>query len=223
MIEIKKRLLATLALVVVVAGGTLSQAQAQTYRGTNRAVRQLILRIENRTDVLRNTLNAQNQTRIYGNGRENINTLVADLDTAVNQLRQNFDQRRSTAADAQEVLNRAALVDRFLTARPKRNTAALRSWTTLRADLNQLATTYNLSWPTIGQTYPNTYPNTYPTTGSVGYGANRLTGTYRLDVSRSDAQTQAADRATQSIAYNNRTRLGERLAARLQSPEEIAI
>jgi hypothetical protein len=223
MIEIKKRLLAILALVVVVAGGTLSQAQAQTYRGTNRAVRQLILRIENRTDVLRNTLNAQNQTRIYRTGGENINTLVADLDTAVNQLRQNFDQRRSTAADAQEVLNRAALVDRFLTARPNRNTAVLRSWTMLRADLNQLATTYNLSWPTIGQTYPNTYPNQYPTTGSVGYGANRLTGTYRLDVSQSDDPNQAADRATQSITYSNRTRLRERLAARLQSPEEIAI
>jgi len=223
MIEIKRRLLTVFALVVVVAGGTLSQAQAQTYRGTNRAVRQLILRIENRTDVLRNTLNAQNQTRIYGTGRENINTLVADLDTAVNQLRQNFDQRRSTAADAQEVLNRAAVVDRFLTARPNRNTAVLRSWTMLRADLNQLATTYNLAWPTIGQTYPNTYPNTYPPTGAVGYGANRLTGTYRLDSSQSDDPNQAADRATQSIAYNNRTRLRERLAARLQSPEEIVI
>ena len=218
MIEIKRRLLALTALVVVAAGGALSGAQAQTYRGTNRAVRQLILRIENRTDVLRNTLNAQNQNRIYRGGGENIDTLVQDLDTAVNQLRRNFDLRRSTAADAQEVLNRAALVDRFLTGR--RNTAAvLRSWTMLRTDLNQLATTYNLTWPTIGQTYPNNYPNT----GSVGYGASLLTGTYRLDTSQSDDPDQAANRATQSIAYANRTRVREQLALRLQSPEEIAI
>jgi hypothetical protein len=215
MIEIKRRLVTLLALVVVVWAGALTQAQAQTYRGTTRAIRQLILRIENRTDVLRNTLNAQNQTRVYGTGVENINTLVQDLDTAVGQLRQNFDQRRSTTADAQEVLNRAAVIDGVINSRSVRNAAVIRSWTNLRADLNQLATAYNLSWPSISQTYP--------TTGSVGYGVNRLTGTYRLDPSQSDDPGQAADRATQSIGIGNRTRLRDQLAARLESPAEIAI
>jgi len=209
-----------LALVVVAWAGALTQAQTQTYRGTNRAIGQLILRIENRTDVLRNTLNAQNQTRIYGTGAENINTLVQDLDTAVGQLRQNFDQRRSTTADAQEVLNRAAVIDQVINSRRIRNTAVVRSWTNLRADLNQLATAYNLSWPSISQTYPT---NTYPTTGSAGYGVNRLTGTYRLDPAQSDDPGQAADRATQSIGLGNRTRLRDQLAARLESPDEIAI
>jgi len=209
-----------LALVVVAWAGALTQAQAQTYRGTNRAIRQLILRIENRTDVLRNTLNAQNQTRIYGTGAENINTLVQDLDTAVGQLRQNFDQRRSTTADVQEVLNRGAVIDQVINSKRIRNTAVVRSWTNLRADLNQLATAYNLSWPSISQTYPT---NTYPTTGSVGYGVNRLTGTYRLDPAQSDDPGQAADRATQSIGLGNRSRLRDQLAARLESPDEIAI
>lgn len=222
MIEIKRRLVTLLALVVVAWAGALTQAQAQTqtYRGTTRAIRQLILRIENRTDVLRNTLNAQNQTRIYGTGAENINTLVQDLDTAVGQLRQNFDQRRSTTADAQEVLNRAAVIAGVINSRSIRNAAVIRSWTNLRADLNQLATAYNLSWPSISQTYPT---NTYPTTGSVGYGVNRLTGTYRLDPSQSDDPGQAADRATQSIGIGNRTRLRDQLASRLESPAEIAI
>ena len=218
MIEIKRRLVTLLALVVVAWTGALTQAQ--TYRGTTRAIRQLILRIENRTDVLRNTLNAQNQTRTYGTGAENINTVVQDLDTAVGQLRQNFDQRRSTTADAQEVLNRAAVIDQVINSRSIRNAAVIRSWTNLRADLNQLATAYNLSWPSISQTYPT---NTYPTTGSVGYGVNRLTGTYRLDPSQSDDPGQAADRATQSIRIGNRTRLRDQLAARLESPAEIAI
>lgn len=216
---IRKTLLAFLAVVVLSAGATLTQAQRQTYRGTARSVRQLILRIDNRTDIFRNAINAQNQSRVYTTNGENLNNLVDDLDRAVLQLRERFDRRQSTATDAQDVLNRAALIDRFMTDRNVRGTAVLRSWTNLRADLNQLATVYSLTWPSIGQTYPNT---SYPTTGSA-YGANRLTGTYRLDPSKSDDPGQAADRATQSLASGNRTRLRDQLAARLESPDQMAI
>lgn len=216
---IRKTLLAFLAVVVLSAGATLTQAQRQTYRGTARSVRQLILRIDNRTDIFRNAINAQNQSRVYTTNGENLNNLVDDLDRAVLQLRERFDRRQSTATDAQDVLNRAALIDRFMTDRNVRGTAVLRSWTNLRADLNQLATVYSLTWPSIGQTYPNT---SYPTTGSA-YGANRLTGTYRLDPSKSDDPGQAADRATQSLASGDRTRLRDQLAARLESPDQMAI
>jgi hypothetical protein len=146
--------------------------------------------------------------------------LAQDLATAVNQLRVRFDQRQSTASDAQEVLNRAALIDNAIARSNTRNSLALRNWTNLRADLNQLASIYNLSWPSIGQTYPS---DTYPNTASSTYRANQLTGTYRLDPSKSDDPGQAADRATQSVAYGNRTRLRDDLAARLESPEQLAI
>jgi hypothetical protein len=229
MMAIRKSLVALLAIVVLTAGATFTQAQRQTYRGTARSVRQLLLRLENRTDVFRNTLNAQNQSRVYGGGGQDINVLVQDLDTAVVHLRERFDQRQSTTADAQDVLNRAALVDRLLNGRNNRNAAVLRSWTNLRTDLNQLATVYNISWPSISQTYPNntyppnTYPgNTYPNGGPV-YGANSLTGTYRLDPSRSDDPSQAADRATQTLPYGDQTRLRDQLAARLEAPDQIAI
>ena len=215
MIAIKKTLVALLAVLVLSTGATLTQAQPQTYRGTSRAVRQLILRIETRTNVLRNSLNAQNQGRISTARGQNMNNLAQDLNSAVLQLRARFDQRQSTAADAQEVLNRAALIDSVITGRNIRNAAVARSWTNLRTDLNQLATTYNLSWPAIGQTYPN---NTYPNNG-----VNRLTGTYRLDPSQSDDPGQAADRATQSVAYGDRAPLRDQLAARLESPDQIAI
>jgi hypothetical protein len=215
MIAIRKTMLTLLAVALLSAGATLSQAQ--TYRGTARSVRQLILRIENSTNVFRNSLNAQNQNRVNTNG-QNLSSLSDDLEQSVTQLRERFDSRQSTAADAQEVLNRAALVDRLITNRNIRGAAVLRNWTNLRANLNQLATAYRVTWPSVSQTYPT---NTYPTTGSQ-FG-NRLTGTYRLDPSKSDDPGQAADRAAQSIAYNNRTRLRDQLAARLESPEQIAI
>jgi hypothetical protein len=224
MIVIRKTLVAFLAVVILSAGTTLTQAQRQTYRGTFRSVRQLIVRIENRTAVLRNSFNTQNQGRGYGTGGQNLNSLVQDLDASVIQLRAHFDQRQATAVDAQEVLNRAALVDRFISDQNVRRTAVLNNWTPLRADLNQLASVYNLSWPTVSQDYPtNSNPNRFPVGGSTAYGANLLTGTYRLDASQSDDPGQAADRATQSLAYGDRTRLRDQLAARLESPDQIAI
>jgi len=212
---LRTRLVALLAMLVVAAGAASAQYQNQTYRGTTRSVRQLILRIENRTDVFRNTVNAQNRASVYRTG--DLNTLTQDLDTAVVQLRERFDRRQSTAADAQEVLNRAAEIDRVVNVRNIRTNAVLRNWTALRTDLNQLATVYNISWPAVGQTFPN---NTYP---ASTYGVSRLTGTYRLDPSQSDDPGRAADLATQSAPYNNRTRLRDQLAARLESPAEIAI
>ena len=210
MIAIKRSFVMLLAVVVLSAGASLTQAQRETYRGTSRALRQLILRIETRTDAFHNSLNAQ--TRINSVRGETLDNLAQDLNTAVVQLHQRFDRRTATAGDAQEVLNRAALIDRFMAGRSVRNAAVVRSWSTLRADLNQLATIYNLSWPSIavGEPYPNNR-------------VNRLTGTYRLDPSQSDDPAQAADRATQSLPYGNRARLRDQLAARLASPDQIAI
>ncbi|HAF16172.1 MAG TPA: hypothetical protein DCK93_04320 [Blastocatellia bacterium] len=220
MIVIRKTLVAFIAVAVLAAGATLAQAQRQSYRGTFRSVRQLIIRIENRTDILRNNLNAHNQRGVYETGGQNLDNLVQDLASAVNQLRQRFDRRQSTTAEAQEVLNRAALVDSLMASLNTRNAVEQRNWTTLRADLNQLASVYNLSWPSVGQTYPNT---TYPNTGQAPYAANQLTGTYRLDPSKSDDPGQAADRATQSLPDGDRSRLRDQITARLESPDQIAI
>ena len=205
---IKKSFVALLTVIILAAGATFTQAQ--TNRGTSRGLRQLILRIENRTDVFRNTLNSQYRTNTVRG--ENLDTLAQDLDTAVVQLRQGLDRGTASAGDAQEVLNRGALIDRVITRRNFRSAAVIRSWNNLRADLNQLATIYNLSWPSIavGEPYPNN-------------GVNRLTGTYRLDPSQSDDPAQAADRATQSVGYGNRTRMRDQLVARLASPDQIAI
>ncbi|HEV7747035.1 MAG TPA: YMGG-like glycine zipper-containing protein [Pyrinomonadaceae bacterium] len=214
MIVIKRMFVALLAVSVLSAGATFTQAQRQTYRGTSRAVRQVIVRIENRTNIFRGSLNAQNQNSINLRS-ENLENLAVDLDTAVTQLRERFDRRQSTAADAQEVLNRAALVDRVMTRRNARNTTLSRTWTDLRSDLDQLATAYNLSWPSVG--------NNYPDTGYPSNQSNRLTGTYRLDASQSDDPGQAADRATQNVGYGDRSRLRDQLANRLASPDQIAI
>ena len=214
MIAIKKSLVAILAMFVLSAGATLTQAQRRTNRGNNRAVRQLTLRIENDIAVFRNNWNSQSQTRIRIERPDNVSNLIDDLASAVSQFHDRLDRRQSRTADVQDILNRGAALDRVMIGRDVRYTAVGRSWTSLRTDLNQLATFYNLSWPTVGQTYPNPNPNN---------GYNLLTGTYRLDRSQSDDPFQAADRATQSSTSGDRARLREQLMARLESPEQIAI
>jgi len=51
----------------------------------------------------------------------------------------------------------------------------------------------------------------------------RLTGLYRLDLTRSDDPREAADRATNSLPPGEQERVAESLTTRLTSPDQIAI
>ena len=206
---LRKNLVAFLAIILLSSGTAHLQAQSQSYRGTFRAVRQLVLRLENRTTIFRNSVNAQNSASINSDGT--LRGVVQDFNQAVEQLRLRFDQRVATASDAQEVLLRAAEIDGRIGTRSRG--ISTRNWTLVRADLKLLANAFSLSWP-IGQTYPR---SSSPGASSL------LTGTYRLDVSRSDDPGQAAERATQSIPYGDRIRLRDEIAARLESPDQIAL
>jgi hypothetical protein len=191
-----------------------AMAQQRSYRGTYQSVLQLIHRIEDRTDLFRNSLDATlDQSSLDGSRAEdNINLFVRDFDAAVSRLRERFGRRQSTAVDAQEVLNRAAAIDGFLRRRPV-DARTQRAWSNLRLQLNQLATAYSVSWPARNRIDPGTGP----------YTASRLTGTYRLDPTRSDDPREAAERATQNVPYNERQRIGDEITSRLESPDQLAI
>ena len=206
-------------------------AQRPIYQGNNRYVRQLITRIESRASAFRGSLDTSyNRTRVYnGRSQQELVTSTSDFQNAVYRLRTNFDRRQATTADVQEVLDRGATIDSLANS-VRLNSAAQNNWSDLRADLNELARTFNLSWSPNVTTYPPTsnYPpaSNYPSTNypnDSGYGRNQLTGTYRLNPSRSDDPRVQADRATQSLPYSDRQRVRDQLTARLESPDQIAI
>jgi len=214
----------SLALVFVLAGLSMTaEAQRRTYNTTDQQTRQLIRRIENRTNIFRSSLNsALDRSRIDGTRREdNINTFVSDFQSATNQLRDNLNSRRDVSADVQSVLDRAALIDSFMR-RNRLGAQAERDWASLRTDLNELARTHSISWNWNTQTYPsNNYPsNNYPPASNA---SNRLTGTYTLDASRSDDARNIANSATRSLSYRDRQRVLDSLTARLESPTTLAI
>jgi len=204
---------ATLSLVLLTALSVVTQAQQPSYRGTNRSVRQTILRIENRMDLFGNSLEAAlNWNPVdSSNAYDDINLFVRDFEDAVRRLHERFDQRQATATDVQELLNRAARIDDFL----RRNTLDMRTqnyWSSMRVDLNQLAATYGVAWPR---------------TGYLGGPGNRLSGrlngTYRLDPSRSDNARDAAERAATGLPQYQRDRVIDSVTRRLEAPEQLAI
>lgn len=222
MIMIRKTFVAIFAVILLAAGASLTEAQTQGYRGTFRSVRQLIVRIDNRAGAFGNNVRTALSSNSYGNNREeNISNLVEEFDDSAGRLRQQFDSRQSTTVQAQELLGLGSRIDRFMRRNPI-NAATTREWSYLRLDLTQLARAYSVTFPTLARNNPNTIP-IYPGTGQAQNGSNLLTGTYRLDPMQSDDPGQAADRATQSVAYGDRARLRDQVTARLESPDQIAI
>ena len=193
--------------------GNTSSGTASGYRVPEGNVRSLLTRLQTRTDAYKRELNAsldrgvlnqtRSQTTIYG--------YVTDLQTATDRLKQNFDARRSTSADIDEVLNRAYYIDSFMRDyRP--STAAESQWRLIRADLDTLANYYNVTWNWNRQYSP---PSKFD---------QMLTGTYRLNASQSDDVRIVVDRAaTAFYTANQRENLRRNLERRLSSPDTLAI
>src|SRR3989442_2465660 len=103
-------LLAAIAACLVMAGAVALAQTQRAYRGTYQSMRQLILRIENRSTVFRNDLQSwsdRHASDSYSTS-EDINLFVRDFDDSVRRLHQDFDRRQSTRTEAQDVLDRAA-------------------------------------------------------------------------------------------------------------------
>lgn len=218
------RRMVTLALVFALAGMSLMVQGQRAYRVNEREIRNLLTRIDTHSSTFRNSLDgALDSSRYDGTNREdNINQFVSDFTTATDRLRANFNNRRDTRQDAEEVLNRATFINNFMS-RVRLGGRVQNDWALVRTDLTELARLYNVSWNwSSSQTYPTTGQTT-PVYTPPGRGFDRMTGTYRLDTSRSEDPRSAAERATRTLPAGNRQRALDALTARLESPENIAI
>jgi len=217
-------LVAALAITSIGAGLSVS-AQQRSFRVTPQEVDQLLRRIETRSTEYRQSLAvALDQSRIDGTRQEdNINEFVRNFELSVATLRDRFRQRQDVATDVSEVLNKAALIDRFM-GRNRLTSNAEQTWTDLRSDLDQLARYYDVSWR-WDSGYPG--PGNDRGRGEVGPGrgrfANRLTGTYTLDPARSDKVGRTARIATRGMSTEEQQRLRDMITRRLAAPEMIAI
>ena len=167
---------APLSIGCLVLCAVMAQAQPQrAYRGSYQSVRQTILRLENRANLFRNGVDdwSQSSNANYDANGE-FNTTAREFNDSVRRLRDNFDRRRATSSDVQDILNRAARIDDFV----RLNSLDARTqnlWSSMRVDLNQLSSAFNLTWQTSTYSPPYGSPTSgYPTYGSQ-YGVRALT------------------------------------------------
>src|SRR3990170_2106786 len=128
-----RRVVALAAVFLLTAVSLSGAGQQQPSRLSDQQVKDLLSRIQTRTDTFRGSLEqAINHNPINGSQAEDrINQSVKDFEQASDRLRDRVDDRRSNTADVEEVLRRASVVDGFMT-RNRLETVAQRDWQALR-------------------------------------------------------------------------------------------
>src|SRR6185369_6632659 len=127
-------------LVTIVLTGLAATGMAQF--GNQSAVRDVVRRIQTRTDSLqRDVQNASDRNNYNLN---DLNRLILDFESATNQLDRRLSSGRANSGDARPVLDRAALIDNFFQSN-RIGAGTQRDWQALRTDLDQLASYFNLS------------------------------------------------------------------------------
>lgn len=132
-----------------VTAGLATRAMAQ-FSTNDAAVREVVRRIQTRTDSLQRSV--QNAADRNNYRVDVINREILDFEAAVNQLDRRLSVRRATSSDVQTVLDRAGQIDNFF-ANNRLGSGSRRDWQMLQNDLEQLANYYNLntSWSDSGQ------------------------------------------------------------------------
>lgn len=172
-------------------------------------MRTLLNRLRNRSTSFRRSF----ERWAYRSNAAGMVQDVSDFDRAVDELRRNFTNR-STSADT--VLREASSINSFLSSN-RTNYTLTSQWNLIRNDLNTLSGYYSMNWDWNNPTWPEGNTN-------GGFDA-MLTGTYRLNTSRSENLNSIIDRAVNDNRYNanQRERIRRQLERRLASPDTFVI
>jgi hypothetical protein len=203
-----------LMLLGVISTANFAQAQVRPYRVTDRQVLTTLTRIETNTDIYKQQVNNALRRGVLsgGDSETTFNDYVTEFETATNNLSQNFDARRSASADVEDLLNRANDINQFMQ-RNRLNTAAQRTWTTIRNDLSTLATYYNVSWNWNNNQNNGGYPtNTGGTTRPYRVSDNNVQTLLARIETRTDAYRREVNSALDRSVLNN-TRSEDSLVA----------
>ncbi len=213
-------------LIVLTVLATAAVLEAQTPRATNRQIQTLLDRIETKTDTFKREVDVRlsENRRANRNIDESVTGYIADFETATDSLKSDFTGRRANAAQVNDVLDRAWNIDDFMK-RNRLGTSAETQWRSLRTDLDTLARYYTVTWdwsrPNRGGVGNNSgWGNPNTGRGSLD---SRMTGTYRLNTSRSDVIDTVLDRELRSYSATERDRFRRMLERRLSAPEQLAI
>ena len=140
------RIVAIAALMLVAGLANVAQAQ-HPYRLSEGDLRGLMDRLERDSDQFRKSVDsALDRSTLDGTRAEDrINDFVKAFEEATDRLKSRFDDNRSASATVREVLDRGARIDRFVSMH-RLSGRVQEDWMRVRADLDELAAAYTVSW-----------------------------------------------------------------------------
>jgi hypothetical protein len=201
-------------------GFAASQANAQGVRN-ERNVRDILRSLNSRVDDFKYTLeNEFNRNSVSRADENEINDNLRDFEASLNQFEDKFQRRRENADDAIDVLSSAKVINTALDGR-RFGVPIEREWASIRGLLERLASNYQVAWnwDEENRRDPVYYPP--PTTRSnSSYG---LTGTYRLDQSRSENVRDIVEEAARSGNIGNDSNAQSDLEDKLEAPEQVIL
>ena len=147
--EVMTRLgrIVALAAAFALSSAPVAVAAQQPNRSSDQQVKDLLSRIDQRTDTFRSSFDrAIDRNPINGSrAEEQINQAVNDFEQATDRVRDRVNDHQSGIADVEEVFSRAWLIDSFMM-RNQLDASAEDDWQDLRQDLDQLAHVYGVTW-----------------------------------------------------------------------------
>ena len=176
-------------------------------------MRQLIQRIDMRSATFSRSFR-MDLNRVYNDraSADEARRQLSAFESSLVQLRNRVNSRQATTWDARNVLDRAAFINNYV-ADHQLSYQSENNWTTLRQDLERLASGFNIAW-----NWTTTTPG-----GPDGSTRRDLTGTFRLDASQGDDARRAVDAATRNLSLSERQRVYDALLRRLDPPQMLAI
>jgi hypothetical protein len=206
---------------------SLAQVSAQRTQVNEREVRNILRQLTVKLDDFQYNLDYELRQNSAANqtDEEDLRNSLDELQTGVNNFQNKFTRRRDSQTDVSQLLSSAETVTDNLS-RLRISQKLQRDWTSTRQLLDQLANNYGVRGgdsnnDNNSQLPDNQYPTQTTRNNNFSYG---LTGTYQLDVSRSENARDVAERAiTNNTSTQNRDEARRDLEEKLEAPERLAI
>lgn len=203
--------------MAVIVLGTVGVTDAQ--RRDNREVRDAVRSLNSKLDDFEYNLNYQ--MRSSSANRDDMATVsdnLRELKSDVREFQNNFDQKRENKDDVMKIVESARQIDQFLKLNSQ-NRRIEDDWAGVRKQIDRLAANYGVTNNWNDEEDPQWVKDDpgYPPAGKANTLSVGLSGTYQLDV----AKSESIDDVVGSTNLGNEQQ--EDLRDKLEAPEQLAI
>ena len=197
--------------------GLFAQTTNSQDRVNDREITNINRQLAVKLDDFRNSLNYDiNQGNVNQNDEKQINDYFRSLKNNFRDFQENFNNQRDSAADVIKVLDSAKNVNDYIS-RLRISAYPQNDWKAIRNLCDKLSLNYYLTWSWKDGLRENR------NNSNANVSDSGLTGTYKLDVSRSEDINEIANQAMSNSTAQNRDEARQDLVEKLESPEQLTI